>query len=126
MIRNTNEALIIKLHSPPQRTMRQPVGKLLVSPGYRDSKVISICLFRTDSTQTSTRNGEALVAKNSAMKIAHGRRRETFPLGTPNKAAVFNSPFNLGSYVSEQLDDATWEKSCVSSSIPTIAVYLDS
>src|SRR6266481_9603339 len=43
---------------------------------------------RTTFRQTYTRNGEALVAKNSAMKIAHGRRGDTFPLGTPNKAAA--------------------------------------
>ena len=43
---------------------------------------------RTIFRQTYTRNGEALVTKNWAMKIAHGSRGETFPLGTPNKAAA--------------------------------------
>jgi len=38
--------------------------------------------------QTYTRNGQTLATKNWAMKIAYGGRRETFPLGTPNKAAA--------------------------------------
>jgi len=38
--------------------------------------------------QTYTRNGQTLVTKDWAMKIAHKGRRETFPLGTPNKAAA--------------------------------------
>jgi hypothetical protein len=38
--------------------------------------------------QTYTRNGQTLVTKDWAMKIAHEGRRETFPLGTPNKAAA--------------------------------------
>jgi hypothetical protein len=37
--------------------------------------------------QTYTRDGETLITKNWAMKIAHRGRRETFPLGTANKAA---------------------------------------
>jgi integrase len=37
--------------------------------------------------QTYTRNGETLITKNWAMKIANRGRRETFPLGTANKAA---------------------------------------
>ncbi len=43
---------------------------------------------RTVFRQTYTRNGKTLVTKNWAMKIAHDGRRETFPLGTPNKAAA--------------------------------------
>jgi hypothetical protein len=38
--------------------------------------------------QTYTRNGRTLATKNWAMKIAHKGRRETFPLGTPNRAAA--------------------------------------
>jgi len=38
--------------------------------------------------QTYTRNGKTLLTKDWAMKIAHEGRRETFPLGTPNKAAA--------------------------------------
>jgi hypothetical protein len=38
--------------------------------------------------QTYTRNGQMQVTKDWAMKIAHKGRRETFPLGTPNKAAA--------------------------------------
>ena len=38
--------------------------------------------------QTYTRNGKTLLTKGWAMKIAHEGRRETFPLGTPNKAAA--------------------------------------
>ncbi|MBV8174866.1 MAG: hypothetical protein JO151_09925 [Verrucomicrobia bacterium] len=37
--------------------------------------------------QTYTRNGRTLVTKDRAMKIAHNGRQETFPLGTPNRAA---------------------------------------
>src|SRR6267143_4550921 len=43
---------------------------------------------RTVFRQPYTRNGQTLVTKNWAMKIAHDGRRETFPLGTPNKAAA--------------------------------------
>jgi integrase len=43
---------------------------------------------RTIFRQTYTRNGETRVTKDWAMKIAHVGRRETFPLGTPNKAAA--------------------------------------
>jgi integrase len=43
---------------------------------------------RTVFRQTYTRNGETLMTKDWAMKIAHDGRRETFPLGTPNKAAA--------------------------------------
>jgi len=42
---------------------------------------------RTIFRQTYTRDGETRVTKDWAMKIAHVGRRETFPLGTPNKAA---------------------------------------
>jgi hypothetical protein len=38
--------------------------------------------------QTYTGNGKTLLTKGWAMKIAHEGRRETFPLGTPNKAAA--------------------------------------
>jgi hypothetical protein len=38
--------------------------------------------------QTYTRNDQTLLTKDWAMKIAHEGRRETFPLGTPNKAAA--------------------------------------
>jgi hypothetical protein len=38
--------------------------------------------------QSYTRNGGAFLTKDWAMKIAHEGRRETFPLGTPNKAAA--------------------------------------
>lgn len=38
--------------------------------------------------QSYTRNGKTLLTKDWAMKIAHEGRRETFPLGTPNKAAA--------------------------------------
>ena len=38
--------------------------------------------------QTYTRNGKTLLTKGWAMKIAHVGRRETFPLGTSNKAAA--------------------------------------
>src|SRR5690349_6814219 len=38
--------------------------------------------------QTYTRNGKTLLTKDWAMKIAHEGRRETFTLGTPNKAAA--------------------------------------
>lgn len=38
--------------------------------------------------QTYRRAGQTLVTRNWAMKIAHEGRRETFPLGTPNKAAA--------------------------------------
>jgi hypothetical protein len=43
---------------------------------------------RTIFRQTYTRNSGTLMTKNWAMKIAHEGRRETFPLGTPNKAAA--------------------------------------
>jgi len=43
---------------------------------------------RTIFRQTYTRDGETRVTKDWAMKIAHVGRRETFPLGTPNKAAA--------------------------------------
>jgi len=43
---------------------------------------------RTVFRQTYTRNGQTLATKNWAMKIAHAGKRETFPLGTPNKAAA--------------------------------------
>ena len=38
--------------------------------------------------QSYTRNSQTLVTKDWAMKIAHNGRRETFPLGTPNRAAA--------------------------------------
>jgi hypothetical protein len=38
--------------------------------------------------QTYTRSGRTFVTKDWAMKVAHEGRRETFPLGTPNKAAA--------------------------------------
>jgi hypothetical protein len=38
--------------------------------------------------QTYSRNGQTLVTRDWAMKIAHEGRRETFPLDTPNKAAA--------------------------------------
>src|SRR4030088_3210665 len=38
--------------------------------------------------QSYTRNGGTFLTKDWAMKIAHDGRRETFPLGTPNKAAA--------------------------------------
>src|SRR6266853_2581013 len=43
---------------------------------------------RTVFRQTYTRNGQTLATKNWAMKIAHTGKRETFPLGTPNKTAA--------------------------------------
>jgi hypothetical protein len=38
--------------------------------------------------QSYTREGQMRLTKDWAMKIAHQGRRETFPLGTPNKAAA--------------------------------------
>jgi hypothetical protein len=38
--------------------------------------------------QSYTREGKTRLTKDWAMKIAHQGRRETFPLGTPNKAAA--------------------------------------
>jgi integrase len=38
--------------------------------------------------QTYTRDGQRRITRNWAMKIAHDGRRETFALGTPNKAAA--------------------------------------
>ena len=38
--------------------------------------------------QTYRRDGQTLVTRNWAMKIAHEGRRETFPLGTANNAAA--------------------------------------
>jgi len=55
-----------------------------------------------------TRAWEALVAKNSAMEIAHGRRRETFPLGTPNKAAAITLQELQPKLVFEGLDLPGW------------------
>jgi hypothetical protein len=41
--------------------------------------------------QSYTREGKTRLTKDWAMKIAHQVRRETFPLGTPNKAAAATS-----------------------------------
>jgi hypothetical protein len=38
--------------------------------------------------QSYTRNGRSFLTKAWAMKVAHEGRRETFPLGTPNRAAA--------------------------------------
>ena len=38
--------------------------------------------------QSYTRSGKTLLTKGWVMKIAHEGRRETFPLGTPNKDAA--------------------------------------
>ena len=38
--------------------------------------------------QTYTRNWHTFVTKDWAMKVAHEGRRETFPLGKPNKGAA--------------------------------------
>jgi integrase len=38
--------------------------------------------------QSYTRNGQSFLTKAWAMKVAYEGRRETFPLGTPNKAAA--------------------------------------
>jgi hypothetical protein len=43
---------------------------------------------RVISRQSYTRNGRTFLTKDWAMKIAHEGRRETFPFGTPNKAAA--------------------------------------
>ena len=38
--------------------------------------------------QSYTRNGQSFLTKTWAMKVAYEGRRETFPLGTPNKAVA--------------------------------------
>jgi integrase len=60
--------------------------------------------------QTYTRNGQTLVTRNWAMKIAHKGRRETFALGTPNKAAAAARARDI--YLSLQVNgwDATLAK----------------
>ena len=44
----------------------------------------SCAVFR----QSYTRNGPSFLTKAWAMKVAYEGRRETFPLGTPNKAVA--------------------------------------
>jgi hypothetical protein len=47
------------------------------------------------SLQSNTQNGQSFLTKDWAMKVAHEGRRETFPLGTPNKAVTAATAWDI-------------------------------